>query len=66
MTDTIIIRDEDDDHEHANIYIAKSDDEGEWMEPEEFHAEKIQVPGLHIIEPTFNKDHTNFILYVRS
>lgn len=58
-TDTIIIKEEGDEHEHAKIYIAKSED-GVWNEAEEFHAEVIQKPGFHVVEPTFNEDHSLF------
>jgi outer membrane protein OmpA-like peptidoglycan-associated protein/tetratricopeptide (TPR) repeat protein len=58
-TDTIIITDEDADHEHAKIYTAKHSD-GEWQPAEEFHAEILQVEGSHLVEPTFNEDHSKF------
>jgi outer membrane protein OmpA-like peptidoglycan-associated protein/tetratricopeptide (TPR) repeat protein len=57
--DTIIIKEEGEEHEHAKIYIAKATEEG-WQPAEEFHAEIIQKDGFHLVEPTFNEDHSKF------
>ncbi len=57
--DTIIVKEEGEEHEHAKIYIAKSTEEG-WQPAEEFHAEVIQKDGFHLVEPTFNEDHSKF------
>jgi tetratricopeptide (TPR) repeat protein len=57
--DTIIIKEEGEEHEHAKIYVAKSNEEG-WQAAEEFHAEIIQKEGFHLVEPTFNEDHSKF------
>ena len=57
--DTIIIKEEGEEHEHAKIYIAKSGEEG-WQAAEEFHAEVLQKEGFHLVEPTFNEDHSKF------
>jgi tetratricopeptide (TPR) repeat protein len=58
-TDTIIVKEEGEDHEHAKIYIAKATEDG-WQPAEEFHAETLQKEGFHVVEPTFNQDHTKF------
>ena len=58
-TDTIIIKEEGEEHEHAKIYTAKAG-EGGWEPAQEFNAEKLQKEGFHVVEPTFNADHTKF------
>lgn len=58
-TDTIIIKEEGEEHEHAKIYTAKSNGK-EWEEAKEFNAESIQKKGFHVVEPTFNADLSKF------
>jgi tetratricopeptide (TPR) repeat protein len=58
--DTIIVKEEGQDYEHAKIYIATSDGEGKWGEAKEFNADILQKEGMHVVEPTFNDDQTKF------
>lgn len=58
--DTIIVKEEGEDYEHAKIYISKSDGEGKWGEAKEFNADILQKEGMHVVEPTFNDDQTKF------
>ncbi|MFT5645646.1 MAG: outer membrane protein OmpA-like peptidoglycan-associated protein [Aureispira sp.] len=58
--DTIIVKEEGEDYEHAKIYISQSDDEGKWGEAKEFNADILQKEGMHVVEPTFNDDQTKF------
>lgn len=59
-TDSIIVKEEGEDYEHAKIYIAKADDEGKFGEAKEFNADILQKEGMHVVEPTFNADQTKF------
>lgn len=58
--DSIIVKEEGEDYEHAKIYIAQSDDDGKWGEAKEFNADILQKEGMHVVEPTFNDDQTKF------
>lgn len=58
--DTIIVKEEGEDYEHAKIYTAKSDGDGNWEEAQEFNADVLQKEGMHVVEPTFNADQTKF------
>ncbi|WMX12171.1 MULTISPECIES: OmpA family protein [unclassified Aureispira] len=58
--DTIIVKEEGEDYEHAKIYIAKSEGDGKWGEAKEFNADVLQKEGLHVVEPAFNDDQTKF------
>lgn len=58
--DTIIVKKEGEDYEHAKIYIATSGDDGKWGEAKEFNADILQKEGMHVVEPTFNDDQTKF------
>ncbi len=58
--DTIIVKEEGEDYEHAKIYIAQSDEDGKFGEAKEFNADILQKEGMHVVEPTFNDDQTKF------
>ncbi|BDS11739.1 OmpA family protein [Aureispira anguillae] len=58
--DTIIVKEEGEDYEHAKIYTAKANDKGEWEAATEFNADALQKEGMHVVEPTFNEDQTKF------
>ena len=58
--DTIIVKEEGEEYEHAKIYTAKANDKGEWEVAKEFQADKIQKEGFHVVEPTFNKAGDKF------
>lgn len=59
-TDSIIVKKEGQDYEHAKIYTAKSDGAGKWEPAQEFNTEALQKEGLHLVEPTLNADQTKF------